>query len=184
MLSRMSKRALRLSCFATSASLLTIDVLDLRLDLLELLEVLASQQRQGQDLGAVEGGGAVLDQGAPGGEQLGQAVDGGVRGGAHLGLQRGAETGEHGRIDRVSLDTLAGGLGKAAGLPRVDLDAGEVGLGEGFLHAPMVGAGGLEDDAGWLLGGDPGDQRGNARLVVGELSDDARGMGVGVEMVL
>jgi hypothetical protein len=47
----------------------------------------------------------------------------------------------------------------------------------------MIGAGGLDDDAGWLLRGDPGDQFLMARPVIGKLLDTAFRVAMDVEMV-
>jgi hypothetical protein len=96
----------------------------------------------------------------------------------------GTEASQHGGIDRIGLDPPTGGLGKAAGLPGVDLDARQGGAGERFLQAPMVGPGGLEDDAGRMFGGDPDDQPGVTGVIVAELLDAALGVNMDIEMTL
>ena len=106
----------------------------------------ALEQARAGDLLAVQGRGAVLDQGATCDEQFLEVVDGLADDRSRLELGQSTEPREHGCIDRVGLSTLADGFGEATRLERVDLDQRDAGRSEGALEGVVIGAGGLEDD--------------------------------------
>lgn len=106
-----------------------------------------------------------------------------MRCGPDLGPRGGTETGQHRSVERVGLGALAGGLGEAASLPWIDLDARQAGLGEGVLQSSVISACCLEDDAGGLSRCDPDNQPGVAGAIVVELLEAAFGVNVDIEMI-
>jgi hypothetical protein len=106
---------------------------DLTFDLVEALHILPFQQRERPDFGAVFGGGAILNERFAGdmellefGESLaarGTRLDRKERPSASEGHFRCfAHAGKKRRIEAIGLGELAGCLGEAARLSRVDLD--------------------------------------------------------------
>ena len=97
---------------------------------------------------AVAGGDAVLDQGAAGAVQLLHGVEGRADDGPHRRLEERREAGEHRRVDGIGLGMPADRFGEATGLAGIDLDQRQAGLGQAALEGAVIGAAGLERDAG------------------------------------
>jgi hypothetical protein len=168
--------------------MLAIDRGDRVFDRLELLLVLVLEHAQRQRLGTVERRGPVFQQRTPGHQKFREGVNGFVWGRPNIGLWRGAEAGEHGRIDRAGLHAFAGGLGKAAGdrareggLQRVGFDTSQTGLAQRLFQCAMIGAGGPEDNAGRLIRFDPTDQLRVAFAMVDKLPDNSVWVDVDIE---
>lgn len=98
-------------------------------------------------------------------------------------LQESTHAGEHSSILPVGLGELAGGFGETPGLTRVDLDKCKAGIRQPALEGPVIGAGGLIDNAGAGVPGQPIEQCPVSGLVIGETAACPVADAVGVEMV-
>ncbi len=132
----------------------------------------------------VHGGRAILDQGAPGHEQLLKVIQGLAHRGACLEFAECSEVGQHGRIDGVGLGSASNCFGKTPGLKRVDLDHWQPGLPKAPFESVVIGAGGFKDEAlSLVLLGEPVDQGCEAFAVVGEPARQVVRVEVDVEHV-
>ena len=95
---------------------------DLAIDLFEALSILTFQQRERQSFSAVLGGGSILHQGLASDVKLLQFEQKLASGWARLQFQQGAHASQDRRIQAIGLRQLAGRLGEAARLTRIDLD--------------------------------------------------------------
>ena len=74
-----------------------------------------------------------------------QGINGLIFDWGQVRLQGCSHPRQHFRVNRVGLDPGAAGLGKAAGLQRIDLDQGQTGLPQSRFQCPVIGPGRLED---------------------------------------
>ena len=110
----------------------------------------------------VLGGDTILDEGLAGDMQLFHLVERRAHGGPDWRLEHRAETGEHGRIDPIRLGMRADSLGEASGLPRIDLDERQPGLGQAALESAVISPGWFEDDPRHRKVFEPGDEAGES----------------------
>ena len=161
----------------------TFDRVDLTFDLLAASCVLAFQQRQRENLCAVLGGGAILDQGFTGDMELLEVSQCIAAGGSRFQLQHRAHASQHCGVQRVGFCELADRLGEAARPTRIDLDERNAGGAQRAFEGALIGAGRLEHDAVCRSVCEPFDQCFVTALVVGKAPACAVGQAVGVEMV-
>ena len=100
--------------------------------------------------------------------QLLHRVEGRADDGPHRRLEQRREAGQHGGVDGVGFGMPAERFGEATGLAGIDLDQWQAGLGQAALEGVVIGAGGLERDAGDREAAEPGDQGGPSPGAVGE----------------
>jgi hypothetical protein len=160
-----------------------VDRGDLAVDVSKALPGLTLEQRRAVPVVAVAGGDAVLDQGAAGDVQLLHGVKGRADDGPRRRLEERREAGEHGGIDRVGFGMLADRFGKAPGLAWIDLDQRQAGLRQTALEGVVIGAGGLERDAGDREAAEPGDQGGTSLGAIGEPAGPAGRVEMNLEAV-
>jgi hypothetical protein len=79
--------------------------------------------------------------------------------------------------------TPADRFGEASRLARIGLDQRQAGLGQRALEGAVIGAGGLERDAGDREAFEPGDQGGTSLGVIGEPADPAGRVEVNLECI-
>jgi hypothetical protein len=102
---------------------------------------------------------------------------------ARFQFQQGAHASQDRRIQAIGLRQLAGRLGEAARLTRIDLDERNARCAERTFESAMIGSGRFEHDP---VGGrlrEPFDERFVTSLRVGETPGGAVGQPMGVEMV-
>jgi len=160
-----------------------VDGGELILDLGQALGCLAFEQSEDEVLLPVLCRDAVADQGVTCGVQFAHLVESGAEDRAHGGFEQGAETGQHGGVDLVGLGAFADCLGEAPCLAWVDLDHRQASTAKGAFEGAVIGAGGFEDDAGWRVRSQPGDEGCEASGIVGEAAGATVGVQAGVEMV-
>ena len=151
------------------------DCHDLPIDLFEPLSVLALQERERQVFSAVPGCGAVLHESLAGDVELPEFEQGFASARSRLELQHRPHASEHRRVQAIGLRQLAGGLGEAARLTRVDLGERNAGRAERALDGAMVRPGRLEYHAICGRLRQPCNERFVTALVVGEASGGAIG---------
>jgi hypothetical protein len=120
-------------------------------------------------------GDPILDQGAAGAVHLLHRIEGSTDDGPQRRLEEGREAGEHRRGDGICFGMPADRFGAAPGLAGIDLDQRQAGLGQAALEGAVIGAAGLERDAGDDEAAEPGDQGGPSLGVIGEPADPAGG---------
>ena len=141
------------------------------------------QQRRGQNLAAVLGGGAVFHQGLASQVKLLEFKQRFAARRPRLELQHCAHARQRRRIQAVGLRQLADRLGEAASLTGIDLDEGNAGRAQGALEGAVIGASRLEDDAPDRRLRAPLHKRLAPTLVVGEATARAVGQAMSVEMI-
>ena len=120
----------------------------------------------------------ILDQAAPGDEQLLHVAERLAHHRPDLQCIQRAETGEHGGIDGVGLGALPYCLCEVPGLQRIDLDHGHTGIAEPAFKSVVIGTCRLEDDAVDRPLAEPCQQVRDAGHGVGKVP----GYGLGVEI--
>ena len=102
---------------------------------------------------------------------------------ARLQFQQGAHTSQNRRVQAIGLRQLAGRLGEAARLTRIDLDERNASDAQRAFDGAMIGSGRFEHDTISRRLREPFDERFVASPVVGEPPRGALGQSMGVEMV-
>ena len=118
----------------------------LPIDLFEALSVLTFQQRERQNLSAVFGRGSILHQGLASDVKLLQFEQDLACSRARLQFQQGAHTSQDRRVQAIGLRQLAGRLGEAARLTRIDLDERNASDAQRAFDGAMIGPGRFEHD--------------------------------------
>jgi pimeloyl-ACP methyl ester carboxylesterase len=156
---------------------------DLAVDLRQTRSGLTLEQGRAVRVAAVATGDPILDQGAAGAVHLLQRSEGSTDDGPQRRLEEGREAGEHRRVDGICFGMPADRFGEAPGLAGIDLDQRQAGRGQAALEGAVIGAAGLERDAGDDDAAEPGDQGGPSLGVMGEPADPAGGVAMNVERV-
>ncbi|TDX59560.1 hypothetical protein EDE12_1322 [Methylosinus sp. sav-2] len=141
---------------------------DFRVDFGDALFVPPFEQRKRDRLRAVRGGGAVFDERGSRQMQFFQLGDGLADARARLEVESLSHARQHGGVGTIGFDELAGGLGEAARVARIDFGYRQTGYVERAFTRAMVRAGGLEHDTLHRRGAHPFDQGLSAGLVIGE----------------
>ena len=87
-------------------------------------------------------------------------------------------------VHGVGLGTFTGGFGEASRLKRVDFHSGQSRLPKRHCQPPVIGAGRLEDDPGWIEGSQPIDEFGDPAWIVGEPPGGSARVNVDVQSLL
>jgi hypothetical protein len=135
-----------------------VDLVDFHVDLDETLLVLLFEPRKRDRLGAVSCGGEVLNEWGSGQMQLFQLGDELADAGTERQIENLAHAREHGGVGSVGFDELAGGLGEAARLARIDLGDGDTDCIQRALKHAMVWTCRVEQEALHRRCGEPFDQ--------------------------
>jgi hypothetical protein len=156
---------------------------NLPVDLFEALSILTFQQRERQSFSAVLGGGSIFHQGVASDVEFLEFKQDLASGRAGLQFQQGAHARQNRRIQAIGLRQLAGRLGEAARLTRIDLDERNVRGAERTFESAMIRPGRFEHDPVQRRLREPFDKRFMTSLCVGETSCGAVGQAMSVEMV-
>lgn len=160
-----------------------VDLLDFDVYLGEALFVLLFEQGKRDCLGAVFGGGAVFDESGPSDMQLLQFGDGLADARPWFEAENLAHAREHGGVDPIGFDELAGRLGETARLAGIDFGDRQTGGVERAFERTVIRACRLEHNALCRRGDQPFDQGFAAALVVGETARGAIGKTVDIEKI-